>query len=103
MMGQQSRTGSLFYYFRLEEQIPNDHLLRMIDDRVDFSFVREESRQSCRWKPVRRRISRLPEDARFTKSAHHSDDHGRDLLRESRSSVRGLSLPRLFLRARGIS
>src|SRR5271168_4255098 len=42
MMGQQSRTESLFYYFRLEEQIPTDHLLRMIDDHVDFSFVREQ-------------------------------------------------------------
>jgi transposase len=42
MMGQQSRTESLFYYFRLEEQIPANHLLRMIDCRVDFSFVREQ-------------------------------------------------------------
>ena len=42
MMGQQSRTESLFYYFRLEEQIPADHLLRMIDGHVDFRFVREQ-------------------------------------------------------------
>ena len=42
MMGQQRRTESLFYYFRLEEQIPADHLLRMIDGYVDFSFVREQ-------------------------------------------------------------
>jgi transposase len=42
MMGQQRRTESLFYYFRLEEQIPTDHLLRMIDGPVDFSFVREQ-------------------------------------------------------------
>jgi transposase len=42
MMGQQRRTESLFYYFRLEEQIPSDHLLRMIDGHVDFSFVREQ-------------------------------------------------------------
>src|SRR6202163_1459024 len=41
MMGQQPRTESLFYYFRLEEQIPADHLLRLIDCHVDFSFVRE--------------------------------------------------------------
>ena len=40
MMGQQRRTESLFYYFRLEEQIPTDHLLRLIDGHVDFSFVR---------------------------------------------------------------
>ena len=32
----------MFYYFRLEQQIPSDHLLRMIDGHVDFSFVREE-------------------------------------------------------------
>jgi transposase len=42
MMGQQSQTESLFYYFRLEEQIPTDHLLRLIDSHVDFSFVREQ-------------------------------------------------------------
>ena len=42
MMGQQSRTQSLFYYFHLEEQIPADHLLRMIDGHIDFSFVREQ-------------------------------------------------------------
>ena len=42
MMGQQSRTESLFYYFRLEEQITTDHLLRMIASHVDFSFIREE-------------------------------------------------------------
>jgi transposase len=42
MMGQQNRSDSLFYYFRLEEQIPADHLLRMIDGHVDFRFVREQ-------------------------------------------------------------
>ena len=41
MMGQQPRTESLFYYFRLEDQIPEDHLLRLMDRYVDFSFVRE--------------------------------------------------------------
>lgn len=41
MMGQQPRTEPLFYYFRLEDQIPEDHLLRQIDRYVDFSFVRE--------------------------------------------------------------
>jgi hypothetical protein len=30
MMGQQARSGSLFYYFRLEDQIPEDHPLRRI-------------------------------------------------------------------------
>ena len=41
MMGQHGRTESLFYYFRLEDQIPGDHLLRLIDQYVDLSFVRE--------------------------------------------------------------
>ena len=44
MMGQQERTESLFYYFRLEDQIPEDHLLRLIDQHVDLSFVRERLR-----------------------------------------------------------
>src|SRR5713226_5591024 len=41
MMGQQSREASLFYSFRLEDQIPETHLLRLIDRYVDFSFVRD--------------------------------------------------------------
>src|SRR5215469_17044635 len=45
MMGEQQRTESLFYYFRLEDQIPNDHLLRLLDQHVDFSFVRERLRK----------------------------------------------------------
>lgn len=40
MMGHQPRREPLFYYFRLEDQIPTDHLLRLIDRYVDFSFVR---------------------------------------------------------------
>lgn len=46
IMGQQERTESLFYYFRLEDQIPEDHLLRLIDQHVDLSFVRERLRSS---------------------------------------------------------
>ena len=42
MIGQQSRTESLFYYFRLEEQITADHLLPTIASHVDFSFIRED-------------------------------------------------------------
>jgi transposase len=41
MMGQLPRMESLFYYFRLEDQIPEDHLLRRIDRYVDLSFVRD--------------------------------------------------------------
>src|SRR3984893_409329 len=46
MMGQQLRTELLFYYFRLQDQIPEDHLLRLVDRYVDFSFVRERLKDS---------------------------------------------------------
>ncbi len=41
-MGQRLRTEPLLYYFGLEDQIPQDHLLRLIDRCVDFGFVREQ-------------------------------------------------------------
>jgi transposase len=44
MMGHQPRHESLFYYFRLEDEIPSDHLLRLVDRFVDFGFVRERLR-----------------------------------------------------------
>jgi transposase len=40
MMGQYSRSEALFYYFRLEDHVPENHLLRLIDTHVSFSFVR---------------------------------------------------------------
>jgi len=46
MMGQHARSEALFYYFRLEDQIPENHLLRLIDKHVSFSFVREQLQDS---------------------------------------------------------
>jgi len=46
MMGQQARSESLFYYFRIEDHIPENHLLRLIDRHVDFAFVRETLKAS---------------------------------------------------------
>ena len=46
MMGQHDRSESLFYYFRIEEQVPENHLLRLIDRHVRFDFVREMLRAS---------------------------------------------------------
>lgn len=40
----QQREDVLFHYFRLEDLVPEDHILRQIDRTVDFSFVRE-----CVW------------------------------------------------------
>ena len=31
MMGHHARSEALFYYFRLQDQIPENHLLRLVD------------------------------------------------------------------------
>jgi len=41
MMGQHDRSEALFYYFRLDDQVPENHLLRLIEKHISFSFVRE--------------------------------------------------------------
>jgi transposase len=46
MMGQHDRSEALFYYFRLEDQVPENHLLRLIDKHVNFEFVRKELKDS---------------------------------------------------------
>ncbi|HXW91157.1 MAG TPA: hypothetical protein VEK33_11475 [Terriglobales bacterium] len=46
MMGQHARSEALFYYFRLEDQIPENHLLRLIDKHVNFEFVRQQLKDS---------------------------------------------------------
>lgn len=47
MMGQHARSESLSYYFRLEDQVPENNLLRLVDQRIDFGFVRERLKDSC--------------------------------------------------------
>ena len=42
MMGQHDRSEALFYYFRLEDQVPENHLLRLIEKHISFEFVREQ-------------------------------------------------------------
>src|ERR1700687_4464933 len=46
MMGQHDRSEALFYYFRLEDQVPENHLLRLIEKHISFEFVRERLRAS---------------------------------------------------------
>jgi transposase len=46
MMGQHARSEALFYYFRLEDHIPENHLLRLIDKHISFAFVRERLKDS---------------------------------------------------------
>jgi transposase len=46
MMGQHPRAEALFYYFRLEDQVPESHLLRLIDRHISFEFVRQQLKDS---------------------------------------------------------
>jgi len=46
MMGQHDRSEALFYYFRLEDQVPETHLLRLIEKHISFAFVREKVKAS---------------------------------------------------------
>jgi len=46
MMGQHDRSEALFYYFRLEDQVPEAHLLRLIEKHISFAFVREKLKDS---------------------------------------------------------
>jgi len=48
MMGHNPRSEALFYYFRLEELVPQNHLLRLIDKHISFEFVREQLKGSYR-------------------------------------------------------
>jgi transposase len=45
-LGQHARPAALFYYFKLEEYVPENHLLRLIDKHVSFAFVREHLKDS---------------------------------------------------------
>jgi transposase len=45
-MGHHARSEALFYYFRLEDQVPENHLLRLIDKHISFEFVREQLKPS---------------------------------------------------------
>jgi hypothetical protein len=53
MMGQDSRSEALFYYFRLEDQVPGNHLLRLTDRYVNLEVIRAQLSECCR--------SRFPE------------------------------------------
>ena len=46
MMGQQDRSEALYYYFRLEDQVPENHLLRLIEKHISFASVREKLKES---------------------------------------------------------
>lgn len=39
MLGEKQRSESMFYYVKIDDLVPENHLLRLIDKHVDFSFV----------------------------------------------------------------
>jgi transposase len=45
-MGNHSRSESLFYYFRIEDQVSENHLVRLIDRHISFDFVRAKLKDS---------------------------------------------------------
>jgi len=38
MMGQPGRSEASFYYFRPEDQVPESHLLRLIEKHISFAL-----------------------------------------------------------------
>jgi hypothetical protein len=46
MMGHHDRSEALFCYFHLEDQVPETHLLRLIDKHISFEFVLEQLKDS---------------------------------------------------------
>ena len=64
MIGEKKKSDKLFYYLRPEALIPENHILRLIDHYVDFSFIRSKvehltalrvDRRSC---PVKQQCTR---------------------------------------------
>ena len=44
MMGDGDRSEAMFHYFKLEDHVPEDHLLRRIDRHIDLGFLRQRFR-----------------------------------------------------------
>jgi len=44
MIGKKDNREEIFHYFQMRDLIPDDHILKLIDRHVDFSFIREKVR-----------------------------------------------------------
>jgi transposase len=42
LLGEKRRSERIFYYVRMEDLVPESHLLRLIDKHIDFTFIREK-------------------------------------------------------------
>ncbi|MBI5042578.1 MAG: hypothetical protein HZC10_01830 [Nitrospirae bacterium] len=47
MLGEKQRSEPMFYYVRIEYLVPENHLLRLIDKHIDFSFVANKVKHLC--------------------------------------------------------
>ena len=45
MLGDHERKEPMFYFVRMEEIVSEDHLLRLVDKHIDFSFIRNKVKQ----------------------------------------------------------
>jgi transposase len=45
LLGDHERKEPMFYYVRMEEIVPEDHLLRLVDKHIEFSFIRNKVKQ----------------------------------------------------------
>ncbi len=45
MMGKKTKQSPLFYYMNIADMIPEDHILRLINKYIDFSFIRKRTKQ----------------------------------------------------------
>ena len=42
MIGEKQRNEPIFYYVKMEDMVPEDHLLRLVDKHIDLRFIREK-------------------------------------------------------------
>jgi len=45
LLGDHERKEPMFYYVRMEEIVPEGHLLRLVDKHIEFSFIRNKVKQ----------------------------------------------------------
>ncbi len=44
MLGEKQRSEPMFYYVRMEDIVPEGHLLRLVDQYIDFGFIKDKVR-----------------------------------------------------------
>jgi transposase len=42
LLGENKKQEAMFYHIKMEDMVPANHLLRLIDKYIDFSFIREK-------------------------------------------------------------